>query len=304
MKRRVASQSSQSAQVIPDVKKPVIAKPIIKTDLIGVDAILNKIVRLIKYGTKAIFIGGFHGLGKTTMVYELAKFDSAEVIRLQVTELLSEIDIVGGLDFKSGNFLYSDFVTKILEAIQNPDKRYYLLLDEFTRGREEALNILFPVLAEKTLFINSPYSEHKVIKLPENVKVFGTGNIKDKGLRDIGEAEFDRWNGVEVLPIKESSLLNDMIMKKTQLKDVSIISKLVNYYILSWRYGEEQRILPMSHRTMLEIAQITMSKMQEEEIEGISALKETINETYFISSQAVLNPNFRNTFETMAMETF
>lgn len=290
---------------IPKVEAPKIDKfeKYKKCGLVGVEEVMYKIDQLIKYGKKAIFIGGFHGLGKTTMVYELAKMHTAEVIRLQVTELLSEIDIIGGLDIKTGKIQYSEFVEKILEAIEHKEKQYFVLLDEFTRGREEALNILFPVLAEKKLFINSPYSKYKMIELPENIKVFGTGNIKDKGIREVGEAEFDRWNGVEVVPIQDTANVKKVIKAKTELREDFVLSKLTNFYQKSWIKGSEMLILPMSHRTLIETAQITDCKIKDG-MDGTEALKETIQETYFISSQAILNPNFKKTFEEMMREVF
>jgi hypothetical protein len=294
------TEAPKVEQVVPKTDKFEKYK---KCGLVGVEEIMYKIDQLIKYGKKAIFIGGFHGLGKTTMVYELAKFHNAEVIRLQVTELLSEIDIIGGLDIKTGKIQYSEFVEKILEAIEHKEKQYFVLLDEFTRGREEALNILFPVLAEKKLFINSPYSKYKMIELPENIKVFGTGNIKDKGIREVGEAEFDRWNGVEVVPIQDTSSIKKIIKAKTELKDDLALSKLTNFYQKSWINGGDMLILPMSHRTLIETAQITSSKIKDG-MESVEALKETIQETYFISSQAILNPNFKKTFGDMMREVF
>jgi hypothetical protein len=296
----VATAKTEPEKVVPKIDKFEKYK---NCGLVGVEEVMYKIDQLIKYGKKAIFIGGYHGLGKTTMVYELAKFHNAEVIRLQVTELLSEIDIIGGLDIKTGKIQYSEFVEKILEAIENKEKQYFVLLDEFTRGREEALNILFPVLAEKKLFINSPYSKYKMIELPENIKVFGTGNIKDKGIREVGEAEFDRWNGVEVVPIQDTTNIKKVIKAKTELREEIVLSKITNFYQKSWIKGGEMLILPMSHRTLIETAQITHSKIKDG-MEGIDALKETIQETYFISSQAILNPNFKNTFETMLREVF
>lgn len=272
-------------------------------DLIGCDKYIKQMVHLLKYGHKAVFLGGYHGLGKTTMVYEAAKKFGAEVIRLQVTELLSEVDIIGSPDPKTGEFILSEFVQSILEAKKNPSQNYFLLLDEFTRGRPEALNVLFPILAEKTLFNNSVYAnpEHKVIKLPDNVKVLGTGNVNDKGLRDVGEAEFDRWNGIEILPITNSNQLGKMIKQRSRLTDPLATSKLIKFYKLSWQYGNEMRILPMSHRTLIETAELSARKIMDG-VDVMDALKDTLDETYLTASQAILNPNFKQTYHQMRRE--
>ena len=273
----------------------------ISSGLIGCDVYRERLCELIKYGSKAIFIGGYHGLGKTSIVYEVAEMFGADVIRLQITELLTEIDIIGGLDIKSGKFIYSEFVQKVLEAKEHPEKQYFLLLDEFTRGRDEALNILFPVLAEKTLFINSPYADNKQIVLPDNIRVFGTGNINDKGIREVGEAEFDRWNGIEIKPIMENNILTQMIKQRSNLQEGSAFNKILRIYALSWQYGKEARILPMSHRTLLEASRILAQRLSAGENEP-DALRDTLEDTYFVSSQAILNPNYKTTYQQILRE--
>lgn len=272
-----------------------------QTKLIGMQNTAEEIIDLLNYGTKGIFIGGFHGLGKTSIVYELAEFYKAEVVRLQVTELLSEVDIVGGVDLKTGGFKFSQFVEKLLEAIAHPEKKYFILLDEFTRGREEALNILFPFLAEKVLFINSAYSEIKEIKLSSNVKVLGTGNVKDKGIRAIGEAEFDRWSGVEVKPLTAETDIKRLIAPYAL--ELSIQSMLIRFYKLSWQYGDEMRIIPMSHRTLIEVANVANLKTKNGGHPAIS-LKSSLKGNYFVTSQAMMDANFSHTYDQMVREVF
>jgi hypothetical protein len=291
---KASSKAPTTGSTAPTVSLP--------SALLGYDGYRDRICQLAKYGSKAIFIGGYHGLGKTSIVYEVAKLFNAEVIRLQVTELLTEIDIIGGLDLKTGKLVYSEFVTKLIEANAHPEKQYFLLLDEFTRGREEALNILFPLLAEKILFINSPYSELKQIVLPSNMKVFGTGNINDKGIREVGDAEFDRWNGLEIKPIMDTPTLTKMIQQKSTLTSTSeCFGRLIRAYGLSWQYGNEARILPMSHRTLIEVSNIIALRLRDG-IEPQKAFKDSMDETYFVSSQAILNPNYKTSYDQIMRE--
>ena len=277
------------------------SKKTVKSSLVGYNKILQRIVNILKYGTKAVILGGYHGLGKTTMAYDIAEFFGAEVIRLQVTEMLSDIDIVGGVDPVSGKFLESDFVKKVRDAIENPKKKYLLLIDEFTRGREEAMEIFFPVFAERLLVINSPYAENKEIMITDNIMVMATGNIHDRGVREVGGAEFDRFNGVEIEPLKSKTVLRQMLKKCTKLKDSHIISNLLDFYLLSWEYGSEARILPMSHRTLIEVGNVCAGKIKDG-FDTEDVLEHTLEETYFVSSQAMLNPNFKNTYKQMVRE--
>ena len=219
-------------------------KPISKLEipslknLLGMEDTLKKI-KICSYGSKPTFIGGFHGLGKSVLVTELAKHDNAELIRLQVTPFLTEYDIIGQPDIHKG-FILSKFAQTLLEANKNPSKQYYLLLDEFTRGQQEAFQCLMPVLAERTLFINNPASDINEIKVPENVKIFATGNLHDSGQREIGQAEMDRWNIVEVQPIQKKTMLNNILYKNIDY-NIGTMDNLIKFYQVSWKKADEGR---------------------------------------------------------------
>jgi len=274
-----------------------------KKEIIGYEKEIKEINDLIKYGRKGIFIGGYHGLGKSSMVYYLAKLYDADVVRLQVTEMLTEVDIVGGVDPRTGGFIPSEFVKALKKANEEKGgKMTFVLLDEFTRGREEAQNILFPLLAEKKLFINSPYADVKVIEVAESVVMFATGNVKDAGLREVGGAEFDRWNGVEIPFLVERNDLVALLKGKAGVTDLVLMEKMMRYYLLTLEKYREHRILAMSTRTFIETSMLAQCKVNDgQDVEG--AMKDALKVTYFITSQAILNPNYRKTYEDLIRET-
>ena len=257
---------------------------------------------LQKYGTKAIFLGGFHGGGKSSLVEALAKENNAQLIRFQITELTSEVDILGSLDLKSGEFINSNFVDCLVEANkeENHNKFYYVLLDEFTRGRDEALNVLFPLLAEKKLIINSPYAKEKEIKVNSNVKIFATGNLHDIGQRDIGQAELDRYNVIEIQAIEDVETLKHIISLKVGNMNSETRDILINFYIQSWQKYREARILAMSIRTLIEVANIT--KEFNKKLSSKSAIKKALELTYYGTSHAIINPNYARTYQEMVRE--
>ena len=211
--------------------------------------------------------------------------------------MTSEVDILGGLDLKSGEFVYSDFVQNLILSTKEKDKNFYVLLDEFTRGRDEALNILFPLLAEKKLIINSPYSKDKEIKIENNVKIFATGNLHDTGQRDIGQAEFDRYNVIEVKPILDIEILKQIIELKVGEMQHETCNLLINFYLQTWQKYKEMRILAMSTRTLIECANIT--KELNKTLPSRVAIKKALSLTYFGTSQAILNPNYARTYQEL-----
>ena len=217
-----------------------------------------------------------------------------------MTEMTSEIDLIGGLDLKSGEFAYSSFVKALIEAGKDTTKKFYVLIDEFTRGRDEALNILFPLLAEKKLVINSPYAKETEILVSDNVKIFATGNLHDVGQREVGQAELDRYNVVVIQPIKDVAILNHIIASKVGSMNSETKELLIKFYLNSWTKHEEARILAMSIRTFIETANIALEINKKKS--ALISVKEALQLTYFGTSHAVLNPNYERTYREMIQE--
>ena len=269
--------------------------------LIGLEAYKRKISLLLDSGTKGIFIAGFHGLGKSSLVMELAKKEKAKVVRFQVTETLTEFDIIGSPNMKTGEFIYSNLVKGLQEANKNKDKTYYIILDEFTRGPPECKQILFPLLAEKTLYINSIYSDMESIAVNDNVKIFATGNLHDSNQCDISQAEMDRYNIIEIRPILEDKVLKSIIKSKVDYEDTEmgreVIRKLIRFYKKSWDMYDEKRILAMSIRTFIETARIAI-KLSASQTDNES-LRNALSMTYYGTSHAVFNIHYNNTYKEM-----
>ena len=283
-----------------EVKKETKKKKKIDT-LIGLEQYKRKVSLLLETGTKGIFIAGFHGLGKSSLVTELAKKNKAKVIRFQITETLTEFDIIGSPNMQSGKFIYSNLVKSLQEANKNKNKTYYVMLDEFTRGPPECKQILFPLLAERVLYINSIYSDIESIAVGDNVKVFATGNLHDSNQCDISQAEMDRYNIIEISPILDDRTLRLIIDNKVEYEDNatnhSIIGSLIAFYKQSWTMHEEKRILAMSIRTFIETARLAtrLSRSQR----GDESLKNALSMTYYGTSNAVFEPHYMNTYKEM-----
>lgn len=183
-----------------------------KKSLIGMDWTYRRIYDCVEAGTKGLVLSGFHGIGKTTFFYDFARFyDCAEVFRVQVTETTNDTHLVGAMHPKDG-FIKGIVLKAIDTATDNPHKKYMLLLDEYTRGRDEATQIILPLLAERKLIVNDAYAQmYLSIDVPKNLMICATGNVQDKGVRELGGAESDRWNGQHVKPINDRALLKMIV---------------------------------------------------------------------------------------------
>ena len=78
--------SIKELESIKTIKSNPISKPE-QEGLLGMDEYVDEIETCMTYGSKGIFICGYHGLGKSSIVNMLAKKYNAEVVRVQVTEM-------------------------------------------------------------------------------------------------------------------------------------------------------------------------------------------------------------------------
>src|SRR4030067_1636148 len=265
--------------------------------LIGMKKYVNQIDFLMQHGTKACLIGGHPGLGKSTLVTTLAEDRKAKLIRIQVTEMTTDFDIIGCVDGQ-GDWNKSDFVDSLIEASQNPKQQYVMLLDEFTRGQNECLGVLMPVLAEKKLIINNTRSTTKQIMIPSNVKIFATGNLQDINQRQISGAELDRYNIVTIEPIRDNETITRLIhtIEGVSTKDTELLTKA---YMASWQMADEERIKPMSHRTLLEATRLLVKHKNKDRKK---AFKEIMRMTYYCTSAATLDPQCAQTYTEIIEE--
>ena len=136
--------------------------------------------------------------------------------------------------------------------------------------------------------------------MSDNVKIFATGNLHDVGQREIGQAELDRYNVVIIKPIKDVAILNHIIASKVGSMNSETKELLIKFYLNSWTKHEEARILAMSIRTFIEVANIALEINKRKSAK--LSVKEALELTYFGTSHAVINPNYARTYKEMIQE--
>lgn len=304
MAERLKYHSGDSA-VKPQPKKTVQASPVrkhpaysMKKTLIGMDETYRKVIDCIEEGTKGIILSGHHGLGKTEFCYDIANhYDCKHVFRVQITETTNDTHLVGAVHLKNG-FLKGIVYEAIDTAQKNPNDKYMLLFDEYTRGREDAMPIILPLLAERKLIVNDAYAQMtEEIMAPDNLLIIATGNVMDKGVRELGGAESDRWNGVHIEHITDTKVLKKIIKPKSEF----VFNTLYKVYKLSIDYAKESRILAMSIRTFKNCHNLAQRKI-DYGMSETDAVKEALSSDYMFASQANMNPSFRNTFNQILRE--
>jgi len=299
--RKTAHEVILGTRELPTSKQTKI-KTIGKDQLLGMEKYVKHIKLLMDKGTKGILIAGYHGLGKSSLVYMLAEQEGVpkeDIFRLQVTETMTDYDIVGSESLETGKFVPSELVTMIQKAKENSDKQFYVLIDEFTRGREETVQVLYPLLAEKKLIINNVKAEFHEIEVPKNVRIFATGNLHDSGQRELPQCEGDRFNLVEVEFIKDKKILNK-ILDMSAVLNTDLKKSLIDLYLESIEKYEQGSILAMSIRTLSETARIIAGIIDDDiTVSHKLAFKTAMSLTFYGSSQAMINPHYKMTYNDL-----
>ncbi|MDE5414176.1 AAA family ATPase [Alkalihalobacillus sp. MEB203] len=162
-----------------------------------------------------VIISGISGTGKTKIVQWFAESVGATERNGQLTiipvrpdwsdgsDLLGYVDIKG--DFKEGP------LTKILvNAIENPNRPYFVLLDEMNLARVEhyfsdLLSVMESRKWENGKLMTSPVLDEKTLEneiyLPSNVYIIGTVNM-DETTYPFSKKVLDRANTIEFNRVK------------------------------------------------------------------------------------------------------
>lgn len=134
------------------------------------------------------------------------------------------------------------------DACNNPDKKYFLIIDEINRGDisrifGELIMLIEKAKRGKKIFL--PYS-NDIFYVPENLYLVGTMNTADRSIALLDVALRRRFGFIELMP--EYNLFNDIAIMDLPL---AIWLKALNERICE-HLGKEARNLQIGHSYFLE----------------------------------------------------
>src|SRR5262249_31484996 len=114
--------------------------------------VARKLQVLLESGIN-ILLDGPQGCGKTVLARTIAKSLGFEFVFFNCGAVVEPTDFLATIQVRASpsgapvtDFLKTDFLEALETAIEHPERRYLVFLDEFNRCQESARNALMPAL--------------------------------------------------------------------------------------------------------------------------------------------------------------
>lgn len=184
---------------------------------------LEEIEELLEDKKQVIFYGP-PGAGKTYVALKLAEVLSGGSDEVSPVEVVQFHPSYAYEDFVEGFRPTEDGAFKLRRgkllsiaerAIQNPDKKFFLIIDEINRGNvAKVFGEMYFLLEYRDRDIQLQYSEEP-FRMPENLYFIGTMNSADRSIGLIDSALRRRFHFVSFYPTEDAmkNLLRDWLAK-------------------------------------------------------------------------------------------
>ena len=184
----------------------------LKFDGVYVDPIVSTKLQVLLESGLNILLDGPQGCGKTVLARAIAEQLGLEFVFFNCGAVVEATDFLATLQVRATDsgqpvtdFIPTDLLTSLIQAIETPTAQYLVFLDEFNRCPEHARNVLMPAL-DTTRRLFNPI-ENTFLNIPDNVQFIAAVNRGNQfsGTFGIDAAQLDRFAPLQMdyLPIVE-----------------------------------------------------------------------------------------------------
>lgn len=220
-----------------------------------IDETKNRMIKTLVEGGKNVMVTGATGAGKTTYCFKVAEELGMDcmVINCGSTQD-ARTSLLGYFTLEDGNtkFSPSDFI----KAIQKPNT--LIVLDELSRGSDDAFNILFPILDHRReVTVEEQDGTERIVKVDDSVRFIATANIgmEYSATRSLDRALQDRFMTFN-LPYITGEQMSGYIDDSMELtdKDEEMVNLLAQVYDYSHTlFGKGKIGTRISTRSVLDV---------------------------------------------------
>lgn len=225
---------------------------------VATEAAISSVVKACeRYGARSIIaLAGVPGTGKSFVASIAAQRFTGEpllVREIQFHQSFSYEEFIEGLriDDSSGvNVLPGVFLDWNLRALEDPDRKYVLLIEELTRANLAAvLGELMTYLEHRDRPFVSVYSRRPVY-IAKNLTILATYNPTDRTAIEIDSALIRRLRIVRFMP--SGAQLTEMLASKVPAKVIIKLQEIFDE--CAKRFGSEyEHVMPFGHGVFAEI---------------------------------------------------
>jgi MoxR-like ATPase len=234
---------------------PLTIDDLAKTTYLPVEKLIEIETLLIE--KKQIIFYGPPGTSKTYVARRFSEYftqdiDNVEIIQFHqsysyedfVEGIKPVISNIGASEFSKEPGLFKNLVKR---CIDNPEKRFVLVIDEVNRGNTSKIfGELIYLLEYRNETISLTYSPNEKFYIPPNLYIIGTMNSADRSIAFVDYALRRRFYFVDFYPDSNNRILYNWLEDNNHMKEISskaIVDMLnqINQKITT-RLGKEYQI--------------------------------------------------------------